>query len=419
MPDYKDILKKGWHPEKSGASIKGSVKSLVGRGDDKSKYEHHTARPLSSLKDPSSFAPPPKRTNTGSLSNPAGSPTLPQQQEQPTAQDEPPKPPKPRSLNTTGLSTANLPPPPARRDVPSRPSSTSSAGGVPLPPARYSPDFSQAPRAPPALPPRLPPRSPPTTGGNALASLTQSISAASINDRTAPVSKPNQGAIDRLSAAGISVPGLGIGGTTTSQPPPPPRTSSPVARQSPQIPAGLSSHLAKAATSTFAQKHQQQSQESGSGARSGGYEGLAKAGLSRYNSATPEQKTALHGAAKEGFNRYQSATPEQKAAVQGAAASAARGGLDRYNNATPEQKAAVQGAATSAARSGINRYQTATPEQKAAVSGAATSMFSGAVAAAKKKPPPPPPAKKPQFLSNRATQEEEAPPPIPLGTRPF
>lgn len=52
MPDYKDILKHGWHPEKQGTSLKGqmvrffmlwlaevskltlSQKSLVGRGED-------------------------------------------------------------------------------------------------------------------------------------------------------------------------------------------------------------------------------------------------------------------------------------------------------------------------------------------------------------------------------------------------
>lgn len=31
--NYKDILKKGWHPEKEGTSLKGQIKGLVGRGD--------------------------------------------------------------------------------------------------------------------------------------------------------------------------------------------------------------------------------------------------------------------------------------------------------------------------------------------------------------------------------------------------
>ncbi|KAK4202660.1 hypothetical protein QBC40DRAFT_275893 [Triangularia verruculosa] len=374
MPDYKDILKKGWHPEKSGTSIKGSVKSLVGRGgDDKNKYEHHTARPLSSLKDPASFAPPPKRTNTGSLSN--ISPTLPQQQQQQGVADQPPKPPKPWSLNTTGLSTASLPPPPARRDVPSRPSSISSADGVraappPVPPARSS-SQNPLPRPPPALPPRLPPRSPPVPGGNALASLVQQVSSASLDAPAPP--PPNQSSINRLSAAGISVPGLGIGSPSTQPPPQPPRTSSPAARQPPQLPSGLSSHLAKAATTSFSQ-HQSQSQQNGTTATgtesSSGYASLAKAGFNRYQSATPSQKAAVHSAAKEGYTRYQSATPEQKAAVQGAA----------------------------------------------------SSVFSAAVAAKKKKPPPPPPPpakRKPQFLSSsRVTQDDDGPPPVPVGTRP-
>ncbi|KAK0748748.1 hypothetical protein B0T21DRAFT_447415 [Apiosordaria backusii] len=383
MPDYKDILKNGWHPEKSGTTggIKGQMKSLVGRGDDKNKYEHHTPRPLSSLKDPSTFAPPPKRTLTGSSGSLPNSPGHPpvqqhQQQQQPHPDpEEPPKQPKPWSLNTTGLSTANLPPPPGRRDggrppapqpPSSRPSSTSSTGSRP---------------PPPALPPRLPPRSsPPTssspsnTTANALANLTQSISAASIGgDKGVP--KPNQSSIDRLTAAGISVPGLGIGiGNSTSHPAPPPRTTgspSPAAKQPPQIPSGFSSHLAKAATTSF--QNRQQSQEGGTGSGYG---------------------TTL---AKEGLNRYKTASPSEKAAIHGAA--------------------------TSAAKQGFNRYQTATPSERAAVSGAASSMLSSAVAAAKKKPPPPPPPakKKPQFLGgNKPAQEEEddAPPPVPLATRP-
>ncbi|KAK4668739.1 uncharacterized protein QC764_710120 [Podospora pseudoanserina] len=402
MPDYKDLLKNGWHPEKSGTSIKGSVKSLVGRGDDKNKYEHHTPRPLSSLQDPASFAPPPKRTNTGSISL--------QEQQQAAGEEEErerPKPPKPWSLNTTGLSTANLPPPPARRDVPSRPSSTSSTGGLggpPPPPARSSPGVGQNPRAPPpALPPRLPPRSP-AGGTNALDNLTKSISAASINnDPTVP--KPNQGAMGRLAAAGVNVPGLGIG--TASHPPPPPqppRTSSP-SSSSPYTglaKAGLNHYrssapeqkasLRNAAANSLTQQPQNSTTQSSSPHTS-----LAKAGLNRYNNSAPEQKTALQSAAKTGYHRYQSATPEQKAAVQNAASSAVRGGLERYNSAATA------------------------PEQKAGVSGAATSMFSAAIAAKKKPPPPPPPAKKPQFLvgRNNTGEDGDAPPPIPLGTRPF
>lgn len=106
-------------------------------------------------------------------------------------------------MDTTGLSTQHLPPPPARRD---------GADGR-TPPA---PRPAAAKPAPPSLPPRLPPRGardspPPPPSSSAAAAPSQQ------GDRYL-----NQGAVARLGAAGVSVPGLAIGRSGPSPPPPGP-----------------------------------------------------------------------------------------------------------------------------------------------------------------------------------------------------
>ncbi|KAI1742186.1 hypothetical protein F4680DRAFT_446254 [Xylaria scruposa] len=227
---WKDVVKSGWHPEKSGTTLKSQVKGLVGRGDSSSPREQHVATPRSSLRDPSSFGPPPKhvaahgRTTTAQAQPAAGAASLSSTQMQSPAADpiasqasgskqpyqaqhvveeESPAEPRPYRVDTTGLSTSHLPPPPTR---------ASGAGGrtsSPAPTATTQAAVAAKPRAPPSLPPRLPPRS-----GNNSPSPTITSEQAAIQGHL------NQGAIDRLGAAGISVPGFGIGGGSRTPPPP-------------------------------------------------------------------------------------------------------------------------------------------------------------------------------------------------------
>ncbi|KAK3902655.1 hypothetical protein C8A05DRAFT_33620 [Staphylotrichum tortipilum] len=203
MSGYKDMLKKGWHPDKGSSlvdSVKGRAKNLVGRGEDSSRTEH-VAPPLSSLRDPAGFAPPPKRNPNATTTLPSPSPSQQQQQQQQQQQlepspaaDEPPAPPKPWRLDTTGLSTAHLPPPPGRKD--------GADGGAP-------------PRSNPSSPAALP--SPPP-------GVPKHEASPSLPTRPAPSQTPshvpspgpaqgyvNQAATSRLAAAGVSVPALGIG----------------------------------------------------------------------------------------------------------------------------------------------------------------------------------------------------------------
>ncbi|KAN0115104.1 hypothetical protein V8E51_004648 [Hyaloscypha variabilis] len=227
MPDFKGLAKGGWHPKGKDGTSKESwrgdnkginqVAGWIGKGKDTNaaKAHDHVSRPLSTLKDPAAFGPPPKNVNyhggaalpnqitpdTGGWGAPLSKEEIyAKQQAEEEAQREaegaakPKGPPLPFRADTTGLSTANLPPPPGRRD---------GADGR-TPPAT---------KPKPGLPPRLPPRqtsnpisSPPTYG-----------TATSEPDSHKGIL--NQGSMSRLSAAGVSVPEFGIGQARQSLPP--------------------------------------------------------------------------------------------------------------------------------------------------------------------------------------------------------
>ncbi|KAH8673910.1 hypothetical protein BX600DRAFT_509134 [Xylariales sp. PMI_506] len=225
---WRGIVKTGWHPEKDGASLRGQVNGLLGRGDKSTSHvsSSHISRPLTELRDPASFGAPPKRTTgfsspTSAIHNTSNSPISssrtptggnqhhPQQQEGVAAAI--PAPPKTWKIDTTGLSTAHLPPPPGRKD--------GADGRTPpvQPPQAQTHQPVPGRGPPPSLPPRLPPRS-----GSASPARISSPNGSP--NRPAPHSNLiNQDAVSRLGASGISVPGLGIGkpATTPSTPPPP------------------------------------------------------------------------------------------------------------------------------------------------------------------------------------------------------
>lgn len=151
------------------------------------------ARPLSSLKDPASFGPPPKRVDRGaaaavsdrrtSVGTPtSGSYTQPGKTTPEGGSQNASTPPAlPYRQNRTGLSTDHLPPPPTR---------------------------SQSVR--PSVPPRLPARS-----GTSPAVSESSPSPPPPYTNSQEPSQLNQAAISRLSQAGVSVPALGISRTTS------------------------------------------------------------------------------------------------------------------------------------------------------------------------------------------------------------
>ncbi|GKT88438.1 LOW QUALITY PROTEIN: GMP synthase [Colletotrichum tofieldiae] len=210
MSNFGNFMKNGWHPEKAGTTFKGQVNGLLGRNKDDADKEGRVARPLSSLQDPSTFAPPPKRVPGAnppppprSRSNAASPGAPPPPYEDPNRyqqqqEEEEEAPPRPYRVDTTGLSTTHLPPPPGGRMVPTaerRPLVKPPHGHRPqvcLPDCRPGPPSvtSPAPAAPAAS----------GGGGGYL----------------------NQNAMSRLGAAGVSVPALGIG---KSAPEPPARSN--------------------------------------------------------------------------------------------------------------------------------------------------------------------------------------------------
>ncbi|KAL1967463.1 hypothetical protein VTN77DRAFT_3248 [Rasamsonia byssochlamydoides] len=214
MSGLRGVMKEGWHPKgKDGGkeSWRGDFKGInqvagwVGMGKDSSNSgrTEHVARPLSSLKDPASFGPPPKRVDYHGPAAAAdrttpdrrgvGAPLTQEQirrpatqQQEAAADSKPPPPPRPYRQDRTGLSTEGLPPPPKRL-----PDSQKQAGVA-----------ATTTKPKPNLPPRLPPRRD--------TSVSHSPSPPPYSESESQV-QLNQGAISRLGQAGISVPGLGIG----------------------------------------------------------------------------------------------------------------------------------------------------------------------------------------------------------------
>ncbi|KAJ4260686.1 hypothetical protein NW762_007430 [Fusarium torreyae] len=408
---YKDLMKNGWHPEKSASSLKGQVKGLVGRGkSDDDERGDHVSVPLSQLKDPSSFAPPPKRTGSGLI--PAPKPvttprkviTAPSKYQDPRApvveepvyaqqeeyEEEEPQPRGPYRTNTTGLSTDSLPKPPGRRD---------GADGRPAQPPSYQSAMAGVGggrAAPPSLPPRLPPR-------------TNSASSASASPAASPAPAGNgllnQGAVNRLGAAGISVPGFGIGRSSPAaaaspSPPPPPR---PGVASPPPAPATAPSHM-----------NELQNRFSRLGTSS-----------PNTNAAATPPSEGTTWAQKQAAFKTASSFQKDPSSVSFSDARAAASTANNFRQRHGEQVAAGAKTANNLnqkyglldkAQSSYSSLQGKQGQDQGAAVGTASPGLAGL--AGKKKPPPPPPKKKPALIGASAATNDDEPPPIPMATRP-
>ena len=198
----------------------------MGKGQDPHKEANqHISRPLTSLKDPAAFGPPPKNVNYhGGAAVPhaitpdtraLGAPLTAEQiqakqireEEEARAAEEaaqkPATPPVPYRADTTGLSTSNLPKPPVRRlEYAEEPVTTAAS-------IRAKPK--------PSLPPRLPPRQN-SSHMQPVVSPPPSYGTASMEPSAQEIYL-NEGAINGLGTAGVSVPGLGIGERSNSSNP--------------------------------------------------------------------------------------------------------------------------------------------------------------------------------------------------------
>lgn len=414
MPDLKGIAKGGWHPKgkdgKSTESWRGDYKGInqvagwvgKGKGPDAQKDEH-ISRPLSALKDPAAFGPPPKNVNyhggaalpqwvlshdRGSLSKEnanglsqitpdtrgLGAPLskeelqerqrVKEEEEERRAAEEtakPPPPPRQYRVDTTGLSTANLPPPPGRKD---------GADGrntvVSPPPTSVKPK-------PPSLPPRLPPRQ----------NTNPATPPPVYTEQDAQKGILNQSSLERLSTAGLSVPGLGI----KKQPPPSPSGTN--ASQLNELQSRFSRLSSTSSVkpenpsegTTFAQK-----------------QAALKTASSFRNDPSSVSLNDARNAASTANNFRERHGDQVKTGWQSA---------NKLNNKYGiANKVGAFGAATTTQPTGPPDPNRETTQE-----------LNGAGLGKKKPPPPPPPAKRPE-LTGAGVQNNSGPPPIPLSSKP-
>jgi hypothetical protein len=366
---------------------------MLGRGGGKDSHveaaRNHQSAPLSSLTDPSTFAPPPKRLDYG-VSPTASRPSQPatsaapagsakqrlqeRQEAQRRAEEEANRPPAgPYRPDTTGLDTSHLPKPPAFR------------------PGAAPPPTNAAAKPKPSLPPRLPPRqnSNPDEFAPAPPPTYNEATQGSPSDGVL-----NQGALNRLGQAGVSVPGFGLG--RTASPPVPARQTS-----SPPVPPRQNSRVVPAAAPAT----------TGHGPQLGELQNR----FAKMTTASPTSETPTTGtswADKQAALRTASGLREDPSKVSGADMKNAASTANNF-----QQRHGAQVASGFKAANGLNQKygiagrmnnfassSTASPPQSPTTSGP------GVVG---KKPAPPPPPKK-KTLGGSAGE----PPLIPLSSKP-
>lgn len=371
-------------------------------GSSSSSAEGHQSTPLSALRDPNSFGPPPKRTTgpytpappptttrpeTGGLGGPLPKSQIEldrQHQREREAEarqiEAPPVPSGPYRADTTGLSTAHLPKPPAFRPGERSESPVAAHNGRPKP----------------ALPPRLPPRNP-------SASSIPPSPPPPYSDRP-PATDPsrgilNQGAMGRLGQAGISVPGFGIGGRAPPLPPPSRTTASPpvpAARTntaSPPVPSRAGGFAAPPAISP---------------AGNGPQLGELQSRFAKMNTASPPP-TAGGGTTWAQKQAALKTASDFKKDPSSVSFSDARNAASTANNF--RERHGEQAAAGYTAANNLNqKYGILNKMKSYSSDGGASQPVAPPPIGLKKAPPPPPPAKRSDL--------QAGPPPVPLSSKP-
>ncbi|MCJ1227777.1 hypothetical protein MMC12_004436 [Toensbergia leucococca] len=376
----------------------------MGRGTGQhQESEEHLSRPLATLKDPSAFGPPPKHiSHHGGAALPntitpdrrgLGVPLTPDEirvkeqeemeqraaEEAEEAERNVAHPPVPYRADTTGLSTNNLPKPPLRRLE-----YEGQAGTLPT-----SPVNKQKPSLPPRLPPRqnsnphqdTPPPPPPYTEAP--------------RDRSPQKSYLNQGALNRLGSAGISVPGLGISKG--------PDASNPWQDQAGSVGGSTS---ASASNSRGPQLNELQSR------------------FSRLSSTSPKVESHSQGtsfAQKQAALKTASSFRNDPSSVSLADAKRAASTANNFRERHGDQVASGWKSANSLNKkydiaNKVNGYATNgsnSPVNEAPPTPPSSTAPSSSSLPVKKKPPPPPPKK--VFAESGAAP---SPPPVPLASRP-
>ena len=378
----------------------------LGKGKDThaAQAKEHTSRPLSSLKDPDSFGPPPRNVNYNGeaavpnattpdrrgLGAPIRTEELVVHGQQPVGH-KPAPPPVPYRADKTGTNTNNLPKPPVRR--------TGNDND------QLSPSPSTKPK--PSLPPRLPPRQNSNLTQNTaeeLPSYTAATQATSPQDK----SSLNQDALGRLGRAGVSVPGFGIGPgsrtpTEASQTPNPwqdqPSSTSPTATaQAPSL-SNLGSHFSK--LSTAASPPTSTPTPSQGTSMQQKQDALRTAAAFRKDPASISLSEARDAASTA--NNFRERHGDQVVAG-GRWAGAMNNKYDVANRVN-----GLSGGGTGAGQERVSSANEPSPWANEPSQGGLGGMMDGATGAFKRTPPPPPAGRRPGVAS---------PPPVPLGSKP-
>ncbi|KAL4986166.1 hypothetical protein BDW68DRAFT_163635 [Aspergillus falconensis] len=403
MSGFKGIMKDGWHPkgregrkESWRNDFKGvnQVAGWMGRGKDPKdeERENHVSRPLSSLKDPSSFGPPPKhikyhgaaalpnettpdRSGLGAplsheqINNSYARKQQEEEEERRKAEEAAKRPPVPYRANRTGIDPSTLPPPPVRR-----------VGSV-----TESAPTSASPRPVPSVPPRVPPRTNTSTPASHPPSPPAYTPSPPATERSqAPDDYSNQAATSRLAQAGVSVPALGIGAR-------PSNPTSPALGYNQASVNELQSRFSQMGTNSASSpslvpsppvQHMQQMQ-------------------------SPANSASNLSSARSTFNDFRSRHSDQiesgKQKLNGL--NQKYGITERINNALDSKSGNAGQAPPVPPHPNLSRSTTTFSSDTASL-------------AQRKAPPPPPPQKKAELRSAPVNTGSPAPPPLPLGTKP-
>jgi hypothetical protein len=412
----RDKAKGGWHPKgkdgKSKESWRGDFKGVgqvagwMGKGKSSTDEAHeHVSRPLHTLKDPAAFGPPPKNVNyhggaalpnqitpdTRGLGAPLSRDEIQakQQAEEEAEEAAKPKgPPVPFRSDTSGLSTSHLPPPPGRKD------GADGRSPAPAPPGKGKP---------PGLPPRLPPRQ----NSNPTPASPPPAYSATTSEPDSHKGILNQGALNRLGAAGVSVPGLGIG-TKGRQPLPPPSPASPSRSPAPSPATGnnpqlneLQSRFSRLSSSTSPQP-----EGPSQGTTFAQKQAALKTASSFRNDPSSVSFSDAKAAAGTANNFRERHGDQVKSGWQAANKLNTKYGIANKVGAYGGVDA-TQPAETASPQIEM-RDNTATPPSTAAPQ----------VGALGKKKPPPPPTKRAELSGPSVGREAGPPPPIPLSSKP-
>jgi hypothetical protein len=369
-----------------------------GKGSGSDSASDHVSRPLSTLKDPALFGPPPKNVNyhggvalpneitphRGGLGAPLSEGELnaaeqkaratpPHEEEE--EEIKPAAPPLPYRADRTGLKTNHLPPPPVHRAIAEQLTSQTAAAA----------------QAPPKVKPSVPPRLPARRDQPEVASSVSSVQPPPTYDaavQQTPVAEGglNQNAVSRLAKAGISVPGFGIG------------------KSNPWKAEQSSSNTSASTTTSAPQLNELQSRFAQMNSGSPKPESVPAEGT------TLAQKQAAFKTAQDFHKDPSSVT---FADAKGAASTANNfrqrhqeqisAGAQKVN--TWNKKFNVTGRVNDF----LEKQASPATEQPPVVP-AVSPPPPDAAALSNRKPPPPPPPKKPAGFN--------APPPVPLGTKP-